>query len=174
MLLRAIAIGLTLSLMGCPASRPEAFTSQAAATPIPTIREMVQAPEQAQERAAGDGQRPAYGDRSPSATIISVGDGDTIRVRGADGEATTVRLSCIDAPESSQEGGQEATQRLKKFLPVGSGITLRPIERDRYGRLVAEVYRNGRSINLAMVGLLFIAKSLKFSTVGSLSLWTYT
>lgn len=83
--------------------------------------------------------------------MISVGDGDTLRASTAQGEKVTIRVGCIDAPESKQEGGQEATQQLKEFLPVGSNVTLRAIERDRYGRLVAEVYRDGRSINLAMV-----------------------
>jgi micrococcal nuclease len=35
------------------------------------------------------------------ATVLSIGDGDTIRVRQA-GKALTVRLACIDAPENSQ------------------------------------------------------------------------
>ena len=35
------------------------------------------------------------------ATVLSIGDGDTIRVRQA-GKALTVRLTCIDAPESAQ------------------------------------------------------------------------
>jgi endonuclease YncB( thermonuclease family) len=34
-------------------------------------------------------------------TILSIGDGDTIRVRQA-GKALTVRLACIDAPETAQ------------------------------------------------------------------------
>lgn len=83
--------------------------------------------------------------------MISVGDGDTLRASTAQGEKVTIRAGCIDAPESRQEGGQEATRKLKALLPVGSNIAIRPIERDRYGRLVAEVYRNGRSINLSMV-----------------------
>jgi endonuclease YncB( thermonuclease family) len=36
-----------------------------------------------------------------STTIVSIGDGDTIRVRQA-GKALTVRLACIDAPETAQ------------------------------------------------------------------------
>ena len=35
------------------------------------------------------------------ATVLSIGDGDTIRVRQA-GKALTVRLACIDADESAQ------------------------------------------------------------------------
>ena len=45
---------------------------------------------------------------SPRATVISIGDGDTIRVR-MNGKPITVRLSCIDAPETAQRPyGQNA------------------------------------------------------------------
>jgi len=85
-----------------------------------------------------------------SARVLSVGDGDTITVR-QDGEKTTIRMACIDAPESSQRGGRGSTKRLKQLLPRGEQVMLRPVERDRYGRLVAEVYQDGGSTNLQMV-----------------------
>ena len=87
----------------------------------------------------------------PEAQVISVGDGDTLRVQKGNDESITVRLSCVDAPESSQRGGQASTNRLKELLPRGSDVQLRTIERDQYGRTVAEVFRNGRSINLQLV-----------------------
>jgi endonuclease YncB( thermonuclease family) len=37
----------------------------------------------------------------PGATVISIGDGDTIRVR-MNGKPIIVRLACIDAPETAQ------------------------------------------------------------------------
>ena len=44
------------------------------------------------------------------ATVLSIGDGDTIRVRQA-GKTLTVRLACIDAPESAQTPyGQRARE----------------------------------------------------------------
>ncbi|WP_226890004.1 thermonuclease family protein [Nostoc sp. MG11] len=36
-----------------------------------------------------------------TATVVSVGDGDTIRVRTGN-KTVTVRLACIDAPETKQ------------------------------------------------------------------------
>jgi hypothetical protein len=33
--------------------------------------------------------------------LVSVGDGDTIRVRGRNGQPVTVRLACIDVPETA-------------------------------------------------------------------------
>jgi endonuclease YncB( thermonuclease family) len=86
----------------------------------------------------------------PGATVISVGDGDTIRVR-MNGKPITVRLACIDAPETAQSPyGQQSRRYLQQRLPVGSTVTLEQKTSDRYGRLVAEVF-NGININLAMV-----------------------
>ncbi len=87
-----------------------------------------------------------------AATVLSVGDGDTIRV--SDGaKRITVRLACIDAPETAQKPyGVAARQRLLALAPVGSLVTIRAKATDRYGRAVAEVYRNGGSVNQAMVG----------------------
>uniref|UniRef100_A0A832H3K6 Thermonuclease family protein n=1 Tax=Oscillatoriales cyanobacterium SpSt-402 TaxID=2282168 RepID=A0A832H3K6_9CYAN len=86
-----------------------------------------------------------------AATVVSTGDGDTLRVKDG-GKTVTIRLGCIDAPERSQRPwGQMASDRLKQLLPKGQTVTLREIDRDRYGRTVAEVFTNGRSVNLQMV-----------------------
>jgi micrococcal nuclease len=83
-------------------------------------------------------------------TVISTGDGDTLRVQ-INGKVTTVRLACIDAPESTQAGGKESATRLSQFLPKNQSVQVRPVELDRYGRTVAEVFKNGQSVNLQMV-----------------------
>jgi len=86
----------------------------------------------------------------PTATVVSVGDGDTIRV-SKDDELITVRLACIDAPETAQRSyGQESRRELQQRLPVGSSVRLEEKTVDRYGRLVAEVFKD-TNINLAMV-----------------------
>ncbi len=86
-----------------------------------------------------------------AATVLSVGDGDTLRV--TDGaRRLTVRMACIDAPETAQKPyGPAAREHLQKLAPVGSTVTLKPQTTDRYGRTVAEVIRNGQNVNLAMV-----------------------
>ncbi len=85
------------------------------------------------------------------ATVVSVGDGDTLRVR-QNGKTLTVRLACIDAPESSQEPhGAQASQALKALVPIGSGVDLRIKTTDRYGRSIAEISRQGRNINQDLV-----------------------
>ena len=84
------------------------------------------------------------------ATVLSIGDGDTIRVRQA-GKALTVRLACIDAPESAQAPyGQQARTYLQQRLPIGREVNLNIKTTDRYGRSVAEVISE-ININLAMV-----------------------
>ena len=90
------------------------------------------------------------GSQGMAATVLSIGDGDTIRVR-QDGTVITVRLACIDAPETVQRPyGRNTRQYLQQRLPVGSAVRLDEKTTDRYGRLVAEVF-SGVNINLAMV-----------------------
>ena len=84
------------------------------------------------------------------ATVLSIGDGDTIRVRQA-GKALTVRLACIDAPETAQSPyGQQARNYLQQRLPVGREVSLEVKTTDRYGRSVAEVISE-ININLVLV-----------------------
>lgn len=57
--------------------------------------------------------------------VISVGDGDTLRV-ATGGKTVTVRLACVDAPETAQAPfGKAATDRLRQLLPPGQQVTLR-------------------------------------------------
>ncbi len=84
-------------------------------------------------------------------TLVSVGDGDTVRVTSRQGEKVTIRLACIDAPETSQgNSGKWSTQTLKGLIQ-GKSISLKPQVKDRYGRTVAEIYVGNRNVNLQMV-----------------------
>ena len=85
--------------------------------------------------------------------VLSVGDGDTIRVTTPSGaNRTTVRLACIDAPETSQiPYGNDARQALQADLPIGTEVSLRTKATDRYGRTVAEVLKGTTNINQALV-----------------------
>ncbi|MCP9934810.1 thermonuclease family protein [Cyanobium sp. Candia 9D4] len=87
-----------------------------------------------------------------AATVISVGDGDTLRVEEA-GRKLTIRVACIDAPEMAQAPyEQQARQALQALLPIGSTVTLKVQTRDRYGRTVAEVFApNGANAGLTLV-----------------------
>jgi len=96
------------------------------------------------------------GAQSRRAVVLSIGDGDTIRVREGD-RTLTVRLACIDAPESAQSPyGVAARRYLQQRLRGGQEVMLQPKTIDRYGRIVAEVISD-ININLVMVedGLAF-------------------
>ena len=87
-----------------------------------------------------------------AATVLSVGDGDTITVTN-DAQKIRVRLTCIDAPETSQTPyGMESRQALQKLLPIGSDVTVKSKATDRYGRTVGEVLKGSTNINQSLVG----------------------
>ena len=86
-----------------------------------------------------------------SATVLSVGDGDTLAVT-AGGLRTTIRLACIDAPETAQTPyGGKARGALQALAPVGATVTVQGSTRDRYGRTVAEIFRGSTNLNLELV-----------------------
>ena len=84
-------------------------------------------------------------------TVTRVSDGDTIRVL-LNGQEERVRLACIDAPEMRQTPfGAASRDRLRQLTPVGSTIRLPTLTRDRFGRIVAEVFYQGKNVNLELV-----------------------
>ena len=86
----------------------------------------------------------------------SIYDGDTLRVvRG--NEELKIRFCGIDAPERDQELGIESRDNLQSLVDMGNGeLLIVPIEQDKYGRTVAEVYVQDRkdsaiNLNLQMI-----------------------
>lgn len=98
-------------------------------------------------------------DEPGTAEVIRVVDGDTIEVRIA-GVTERVRLIGIDTPESVDPRspvdcfGPEASEAARALLPEGTQVRLvRDVEaRDRYGRLLAYVYREADAtfVNLVL------------------------
>lgn len=89
--------------------------------------------------------------QNPLPTVVSVGDGDTLRIR-SQAKTITVRLGCVDAPETKQQPwGEQSAARLGQILPPGTAVRVREIDRDRYGRTVAELYKGNSSVNLQLV-----------------------
>lgn len=106
---------------------------------------------------------------SSAPRITCVVDGDTFWLQGE-----KIRISDINAPETSQPGctydaalGQRAKLRLTALL-IGGRIELVAAdrERDRYGRLLREVRRDGRSL-----GAVLIAEGLAEPWRGKRSDW---
>ena len=84
------------------------------------------------------------------ATVLSIGDGDTLRV-SRQGLPITIRLACIDAPEMAQSPyGQQSRSYLQTRLAKVREVTVLPHTTDRYGRTVAEVI-SGINVNLVLV-----------------------
>lgn len=89
------------------------------------------------------------------ATVERVIDGDTLKVRLADGKTEDVRLLLVDTPETVkpdtpvQPYGTEASQFTKDALPSGTAIRLERDQSraDRYGRLLAYVWYGDRMLN---------------------------
>ncbi len=70
----------------------------------------------------------------------SIYDGDTLRLIGNERELK-IRLCGIDAPELAQPLGIESRDYLRSLIDKGDGtIYVQPIEEDRYGRTVAELW----------------------------------
>ena len=72
-----------------------------------------------------------------TALVVSVKDGDTIEVL-SHGRAKRIRLHGIDCPEKRQAYGYRA-KLATSVLTFGQAVTIHPREKDRYGRLVADV-----------------------------------
>ena len=127
------------------------------ARPVPAARPPPPAP------AAAPAQSTAKA-LSVAARVTSVIDGDTLKVRFANGTKTTVRLIGIDTPETKkpgtpvQCGGRAATARMKQLaFRNGRGravtITTDPTQdlTDRYGRLLSYVSAGGTDFGRTMV-----------------------
>ncbi len=88
--------------------------------------------------------------------VSRVIDGDTIEVRKASTKVT-IRLVGIDAPETSKkkhEPGQPFSQQSTKHLAsltLNRAVEIKSYGVDRYGRTLAEVFVDGKNVNLEMV-----------------------
>ena len=86
--------------------------------------------------------------------LLRIVDGDTIHVSCA-GKRESVRMLRINTPERDQRGYEEATQALVALLGQGEVRLVSEhtdkIERDRFGRRLAYVFKDGKNANLAIV-----------------------
>ena len=92
------------------------------------------------------------------AKVTKVLDGDTVEVTLPTGQTRHVRLKEIDAPENewkgdykrSQKGGEEARAALAKRA-MGKDVTLKDLDGDPYGRILASVNVDGRNVGKDML-----------------------
>jgi endonuclease YncB( thermonuclease family) len=81
--------------------------------------------------------------------VVAVKDGDTIEVLRS-GQAVTVRLHGIDAPEMGQPFGRNAKQAASSYV-FGKAVRVEVTDVDRYGRAVGRVRVQGGSLNAMLV-----------------------
>jgi endonuclease YncB( thermonuclease family) len=90
------------------------------------------------------------------AELLSVTDGDTVKVRVDLGFSTlvkiSVRLAGVFAAERHEPNGPAHTTILRSLLPTGAKVVLvshrlRGTERVTFGRYVADLYLDGEHIN---------------------------
>lgn len=82
--------------------------------------------------------------------VVRVLDGDTIDVMLSQ-HPVRVRLVNIDAPEKKQEYGRWS-EKIMKSLVAGKTVTVTYFQRDRYARILGQVYApDGMNVNQFMV-----------------------
>lgn len=94
-----------------------------------------------------------------SVKVISIMDGDTIKVK-YNGETKKVRYLLVDAPEmyhkklGEQPFGREAQTRNREILNNAKSVSLEfdvGGKEDKYGRLLAYVYADGKSVQEQLI-----------------------
>lgn len=81
---------------------------------------------------------------------VGVTDGDTATVLVDGNRQIKVRFDGIDAPESSQDFGQRAKQKLSDLI-YGKEVRVEISSKDKYGRSLGKVYVGSTYTNLEMV-----------------------
>ncbi|MEM6591994.1 MAG: thermonuclease family protein [Cyanobacteria bacterium P01_C01_bin.73] len=86
-----------------------------------------------------------------SAHLNHVKDGDTLIV-STDSKTESVRLYGIDCPELAQKPyGDQARSRIRNLLAPYDTLKIVAVDRDRHGRLVAEVWVADGCINTQLL-----------------------
>ena len=82
--------------------------------------------------------------------VVSVAIGDTVSVLDDEKVQHKIRLQGIDAPEKGQAFGAKSRERLSEKIGEKE-VGVQWNEKDRYGRVLGEIYLGDRHINLEMV-----------------------
>ncbi len=82
--------------------------------------------------------------------VVKITDGDTLVVLDNTMTQHKIRLSGIDAPETSQPFGQRSKEALSALV-AGQQVEVDWHKRDRYQRIVGKVIARGKDVNLAQV-----------------------
>lgn len=84
-----------------------------------------------------------------TAKVIRVVDGDSVNVFSLlEKEELKLRLYGIDAPEWKQAYGKESKDALKGLLGQNTEISVKVLDKDRYGRLICELHLDNKDISV--------------------------
>ena len=78
--------------------------------------------------------------------VISVTDGDTIKILDEKNKVYKIRLNDIDAPEKKQAFGNKSKENLAKYI-AGENVRVEYYKLDRYKRILGTVYFKDKDIN---------------------------
>ena len=82
--------------------------------------------------------------------VIRVADGDTITVLSSANQQHKIRLMGIDAPEKGQPFGNASRESLASMV-AGRNVSVEWHKRDRYGRLVGQVFADSHDVGLVQI-----------------------
>ncbi|BAU28996.1 micrococcal nuclease [Aneurinibacillus soli] len=147
---------LSLSLAACssqPAQPKEQTGTQQAPTPaVQSSTATTAANQPTAQQTTPTPQKSVKTNRIP-ATVVSVTDGDTLKVK-MNGKEETIRLLLVDTPETKhpskpvQPFGPEASSFAHQTLDGKSiEVEIDVSERDKYGRLLAYIWIDGKMFN---------------------------
>jgi len=85
-----------------------------------------------------------------SGEVVSVTDGDTIKVLDNKNQEYKIRLTGIDAPEKKQPLSVASKKHLASIIG-GKQVFVESSETDRYGRILGKVILDGMDVNLEQV-----------------------
>ena len=85
------------------------------------------------------------------AKVVGISDGDTFKILYQENQEVKVRLNHIDAPEKGQSFGKSA-KKYASDLCFGKEVKIvRQKKKDRYQRIIAEVFVGQTNVNKEMV-----------------------
>jgi micrococcal nuclease len=143
--LAVLIVVVPIALFGGDEDDLESVATSTTATPTETTAVATTSTNPAPSTSLPDG--------AEAAVVVSVTDGDTIRVDHAGGSDDPLRLVGINTPESGECFGPESTDALESLLSGQTVVMVSDVsDRDQFGRLLRYVYLSDSTfVNEVMV-----------------------
>lgn len=153
--LAAVGILFFASVFGCcglgilfgPNGSPRPGRTPAPNQPAPAANPVAANP---RDQMRLEAPRAAVPQRTIRGMVVSIADGDTLKVLDAEQSQHTIRLQGIDSPEGGQPSHVQAHQALAEKV-FRKQVRVEVMDTEGNDRLVGDVYVGDRHINLEMV-----------------------